>query len=135
MAKNNKSRFAISALIAAAAGYVAGVLTAPKSGKETRKEIKDTASKAKKQAEKRLKLLHSELDRLINQGQTKLQSLRGGAKKELTSLINKAQAAKDKTKGILSAFHEGESNDKDLQKAVKEAQKAQDHLKDYLNKQ
>lgn len=34
-----KVRFPLGALVGAAAGLVAGVLTAPKSGKETRKDI------------------------------------------------------------------------------------------------
>jgi gas vesicle protein len=43
--KGNK--LAIGAIIGAAAGIVAGVLTAPKSGKETRDDIKRKASEAK----------------------------------------------------------------------------------------
>ena len=57
----SKGKFAIGALIGAAAGVVAGLLTAPKSGKETRADIKrkadelkgdatDTAQKAKTKA-------------------------------------------------------------------------------------
>jgi gas vesicle protein len=45
-----KGKFAIGALLGAAAGFVAGILTAPKSGKETREDIKDTAVKAKNTA-------------------------------------------------------------------------------------
>ena len=51
-------KFAIGTVIAAAAGYVAGLLTAPKSGKETREDIKNTAVKTYKVAEKELKELH-----------------------------------------------------------------------------
>ncbi|MCA1806602.1 MAG: YtxH domain-containing protein, partial [Actinobacteria bacterium] len=40
---NKSGKFAIGAVFAAAAGYVTGILTAPKSGKETRKDIHDTA--------------------------------------------------------------------------------------------
>ena len=36
-----------------AAGFVAGILTAPKSGKETREELKNKASELKQEAEKR----------------------------------------------------------------------------------
>lgn len=43
----SKGKFAIGALLGAAAGFVAGILTAPKSGKETREDLKDTAVKVK----------------------------------------------------------------------------------------
>jgi gas vesicle protein len=42
-----KGKFALGAVFAAAAGFVTGILLAPKSGKETREEIKVNANKAK----------------------------------------------------------------------------------------
>ncbi len=42
-----KGKFALGAVFAAAAGFVTGILLAPKSGKETREEIKENAQKAK----------------------------------------------------------------------------------------
>ena len=42
MAKTFK-KFALGALFAAAIGYIAGILTAPKSGKETREDLKNAA--------------------------------------------------------------------------------------------
>ena len=42
-----KMRFAIGAIIGAAAGIVAGVLTAPKSGRETRSDLKAKAEDLK----------------------------------------------------------------------------------------
>ena len=50
MAKNNHERgkgLAIGAAIGAVAGVVTGILFAPKSGKETREDIKVAARKAK----------------------------------------------------------------------------------------
>jgi gas vesicle protein len=38
--QNTGKKMALSALIAGAAGYVGGILTAPKSGRETRKQLK-----------------------------------------------------------------------------------------------
>lgn len=42
-----KNKFALGAVIAALTGFAAGLLTAPKSGKETREDIKDAALKTK----------------------------------------------------------------------------------------
>lgn len=43
----SKGKFAIGALIGVAAGFITGILTAPKSGKETRQDIKEASAKAK----------------------------------------------------------------------------------------
>ena len=48
MAKTSK--FAVGAILGAAAGLVAGILTAPKSGKETRQDLKNKAGDMKEKA-------------------------------------------------------------------------------------
>lgn len=45
----SKGKFALGALFGALSGFVAGVLTAPKSGKETRDELKATAQKKREE--------------------------------------------------------------------------------------
>lgn len=128
------TKYALGTAVAAGIGYVAGILTAPKSGKETRQDIQDQAVKAKKESEKKLKDLNAELTTLMSTTKTKLKNAEVGAKTELQKALDKATMAKDRSRQILSAFHEGESEDKDLQKAVNEVHNAIDHLKDYLNK-
>ncbi|MBI3624486.1 YtxH domain-containing protein [Candidatus Saccharibacteria bacterium] len=132
--RNSTKRLAIGSLIGAAVGYVAGLLTAPKSGRETRKDIQQAAVKAKATAEKQLKALHSELDDLIKKGTTKAKQLKSTAQKELIEAIAKAQLTKEKARQILSAIHEGDADDTDLKKAVTEASKSVKHLKKYLVK-
>ena len=132
--KDKTKKFALGAAIAGAVGYITGLLTAPKSGKETRKDIKDAASKARSDAEKQLKTLHSELDQLIGQGKTKVGSLGAKAKDELNAALKGAQTAKDKARNILSALHEGAAEDKDLDKAINEVKKSLGHLKKYISK-
>lgn len=127
-------RFAIGAVVAAAAGYVAGILTAPKSGKETREDIKQTAVKTYKAAEKELKELHTELNKLLGEASKKAGELKGAAQKNLDKATAGAKVAKEKARVILSAIHEGDADDKDLDSAVKEAKKAVEHLKTYLKK-
>ena len=125
---------AVGALIAGVAGYVTGVLTAPKSGKETRNDIKDGVSQGLAEAEKQLKHAHTELDGLVTDAKDKLSKLSGSAEKPLSDILDRAKAAKEKVRVMLSAVHEGDADDKDLEKAIKEANAAIDHLKDYLKK-
>jgi len=135
MAKNNTAKkIAIGTAVAGVAGYVAGILTAPKSGKETRKDISDAAHKGVAEAEKQLKKLHTELGEALEKAKTKGGNVTGKAKKELDKVVDTAKTAKEKAREMLSAIHEGDAEDKELQKAVKEATKAIDHLKTYLKK-
>lgn len=46
----SKGKFALGAIIGAAAGIVAGILTAPKAGKDTRADLKERAMELKKEA-------------------------------------------------------------------------------------
>jgi len=134
MKKNTAKNFAILTLAAGAVGYVAGILTAPKAGRETREDIKNTATKGYAEAEKQLKNLHSELNKALEEAKGKLATVNGKAKEELEFAIDTAKQSKDKAREILSAFHEGEAEDKDLKKAIDEATKAFNHLKTYLGK-
>lgn len=129
-----KGKLALGGLILAGVGYVAGILTAPKSGKETRKDIKNTAVKAKGEAEKQLKNLHSELGDLVEGGKKQAAKLTATAKKDAHKAVEIGQQARDKAKQVLSALHEGESDDKDLQQAIDEAGKAVNNLKKYVTK-
>ncbi len=128
------NKLAIGAAIAGAAGYLAGVLTAPKSGKETRGDIKDTAQKGITEAEKDLKKLHTELTQLLNEAKEKGGNVGGKTQKELTDLLTKAKDTKEKAREMLSVIHEGSAEDKDLRKAISDATKAVDHIKTYLKK-
>ena len=133
--KDSTKKIAVGEFFVAAAGYVAGILTAPKSGKETRQDIKDAAVKARTEADKTLKKLNAELGELIDKGKIKAQNLNESAKKQLANLLSQAQFAKEKVRVLISAVHEGDADDKDLQKAIDEAKKAADHLKTFLAKQ
>lgn len=127
-------KFAVGTAVAALAGYVAGLLTAPKSGKETRQDIKDTANKSVTDAEKELKRLHTELNGLLDESKQKSKDLSGKASKELNAIVDKAKDSKEKARTVLSAIHEGDAEDKDLQKAITEASRAVKHIRTYLKK-
>jgi gas vesicle protein len=132
--KDSTKKFALGTVIAAAAGYVAGILTAPKSGKETRGDIKQAAETGITEAEKQLKRLHTELNNAINDATVVARDLKGKAQADAQKATEAAQAVKEKARELLSAVHEGQADDKDLQKAIKEATKAVEHLKSFLTK-
>lgn len=134
MAKGVGKKVAVGAAIAGVAGYVAGVLTAPKSGKETRKDIKDAASKAKTEAEKKLKQLHSDLHKRLEEAKSKGGQLSGKAKDEFDRVVANAGTAKEKVRELLSGIHEGDAEDPDLKKALKDAKDALKNLEKYVKK-
>lgn len=130
----NFKRLAVGSAIAAAAGYLAGILTAPKSGKETRADVKKAANEGIAQAEKELKRVHTELGKAIDEARIKGDKLSAKAKNDLADLTDKANDAKEKVREVISAVHEGDAEDIDLKKAVKDANKALEHLRDFLKK-
>ncbi len=132
--KDSTRRFAASAILAAVAGYITGILTAPKSGRETRNDIKDAATVGIHEAERQLKRLHTELNDTIAQAKDRGDKLSGKAKDELDIAMHATKQVKEMVREILSAVHEGRAEDKELQRAVTDAQKAVTHLRSYIKK-
>lgn len=128
------TRFAVVTAVAAGIGYVAGILTAPKSGKETRQDIQDKAVHTKEELAKKLEEVNADLTEAITKGKTRVKSLEASAKAELEHAVSVAVVAKDKAKDMLSAVRQGEVEDKDLKKAVKDVNSAVDNLKKYIQK-
>lgn len=134
MSKGTGKKIAAGAAVAGLVGYVVGVLTAPKSGKETREDIKHTATKAKTQAEKKLKELHSELNRKLELAKKRGTKLTGKAREEFDKAISSADAVKEKVREMLSALHEGDADDPELKQALDDAKKALKNLEKYVKK-
>jgi gas vesicle protein len=67
----SKAKFALGAIFGAAAGFVAGILTAPKSGKETRAEIKEKATEYKDVAGKKAEEVKTKAEAVANDVKTK----------------------------------------------------------------
>ncbi len=84
-------KIAIGSSIAAVAGYVAGILTAPKSGKRTRGDIKNAADKTALEAEKDFKKLQIELGHLIDEAKSNGGKLNTKAREEADGLNRKSQ--------------------------------------------
>jgi gas vesicle protein len=134
MAKGTAKKFAIGAAIAAATGYIVGLLTAPKAGKDSRREIKDTAAKGVAEAEKQLQNVQDELKTLLDNASGSSAKLSNKAKAELEDVIAKADDAKGKTREVLGALRKGTADDKELQRAITDAKDAIKHLRKYLTK-
>ncbi len=133
MSKSVK-RFAFGTIIAAIAGYIAGILTAPKSGKETREDIKHAAEVSITEGEKQLKKLHTQLDRILEDAQQFLAKAEGKVRKELEQTIATTKATKEKVRQMLSNVHDGETNADELKKAIADAADAVEHLKKAIKK-
>ncbi len=131
---NTAKKLATGAALAGVAGYLAGLLTAPKSGRETREEIRSATGSKISEVEKQLKNLHGELDLLAGEARDRGDDLNGKAQKELHKLAETAKDSKDKVREVLTSVQTGKANDKDLKKAVADAKHAIDHIKDYLKK-
>ncbi len=134
MANQNHTgrRIAVGALIAGAAGYLAGILTAPKSGKETRADISDKAKDAKDETLDQLQNLHTELDNLIQKTKDKTVGLSSQAREEFNDAVVKAKDAKDKTGTLLKSVKAGQADDPELNKAIKQAKAAVKNLAKYF---
>ncbi len=133
--KGSGGKIALGAVIAAAAGYVAGMLTAPKSGKETRADIKNKANEVYISAEKELKKLHTELNDRLQVAGEKVTELKEKGGKQFDDAVAQAKKAKDKAREMLSGIHAGgEVDDKDLKTAIADATHAVENLRKYLKK-
>lgn len=131
--RNTGQKFALGAVLAGVTGFVVGILAAPKSGKETREDLKSSTKIAIRQAEKDLKSAHTELQSLISSGNQKLRTGSKVAKREFSKAVKRAKNAQKGVKEVLSVIHEGTADSPELVKALKEANAAKAHLKKYLS--
>jgi len=134
MGKDNHigRNIAVGALIAGAAGYVAGILTAPKSGKETRADIADKAGDLKQAAAEEIAQLQVELKDLLSKAKTETIALSGKARTEFNEAVAKAKDAQNKLTILLKAVKAGEAEDPELNKAIKQAKAASKNLSKYF---
>ncbi|MCA9346561.1 YtxH domain-containing protein [Candidatus Saccharibacteria bacterium] len=134
MNKHGKKGIAIGAVIGAVAGVVAGILFAPKSGKETRKDIKDVASKTSaKLKEEAVKLVNEAKD-FIKETEAKIAKKKNIAREKAQKYLDEFQKTIKNLKTVINAVKEGSANDEDLDKAIKESKQAYKALKDFLKK-
>ncbi|HEX5448007.1 MAG TPA: YtxH domain-containing protein [Candidatus Saccharimonadales bacterium] len=126
-------KIAIGSALAGALGYLAGVLTAPKSGKDTREDLAERAGGVKDAAIVDLQVLEGELKDTIKSTKVKTIALSSSARTEFNEAVVKAKDAQNKASEVLKAAKKGEADDPDLNKAAKQAKQAIKNLKKYLN--
>ena len=108
---SGKGKFVKGGIIGAIVGVISGLLFAPKSGKETRKDIKDAANKFAKEAEVRLKKLYEEMIELKDKAEEKAKELQGKAAEEWDEISKRAEIAKVKLGELITAVREGQADD------------------------
>lgn len=128
---HNGRKIAAGALVAAAAGYIMGVLTAPKSGKETREDIANKAEDIKDDTIEQLENLQDELSELLQNAKNKGTALSSSAREEFNEAVVRAKDAKNKTGALLKSLKSGEANDPELNRAIKQAKAAIKNLSKY----
>jgi len=128
-------KIALGSAIAGVAGYLAGVLTAPKSGQQTRKDIAKTADNLKTDTADQLHDLNDELKDLIKTTKVKSIALSSTARAEFNEAVVRAKDAQNKAAQVLKAAKAGEATDPDLNRAVKQARMAVKNLGKFLKGQ
>lgn len=130
--KHTGRKVALGAAVAGVTGYLAGILTAPKSGKATRKDIADTGGDIKEGAEDQLEDLSNELKTLIKETKVKTIALSSQARKDFDEAVIVARDAQNKASTVLKAVKAGEAQDPELSKAIKQAKQAKKNLGKYF---
>jgi len=127
-----KRKLAIGAAVGGVAGYLAGILTAPKSGDQTRKDIANKAGEVKDETGEQLQRAADELNSALKTAKGKSVNLSAKARAEFDETLIKARDAQNKAGEVLKAFRAGESSDPELNKAVKQVKLAQKNLSKYF---
>ena len=131
--KNTFKKIAAGAAVAAAVGYVAGLLSAPKSGREMRKEIKSMVPDAH-DLEEKIKLLYNELIELLSISKQEAMDLSPRNQEKMALASKKAVMAKEKLAAIIANLKNDSHSNKELKSAIREAERAVYHFKEFLLK-
>ena len=129
MAKK-RNKFALGTVFGAVTGLVAGLLLAPKSGKETRQDIKRAAGNIIEDSKK----VQQELARVIKAADERLRRAGRRAGSKQKELVKQTKAANRKLTAIIKSVTQGQASDRDLSQATNRAKESLAALKKYLKK-
>lgn len=135
MNKDERKGLALGAMVGAIAGVVTGILFAPKSGKETREDIRISAEKAAHKLDVEAHRLKREIDDLLIRVEA---SMKGAGKNVSDAALNLRETAKKARDSLVSYTSSGKIKDadydKELDDLIKKAKEAKDSLSKYLQK-
>ena len=133
--KKTGGKFVIGAIFGAIAGAITALLTAPKSGKETREDLKDKANEYKDDAVRQLRKLEGELNKKTSDVRRAAHKIEGKYKDQADALVAKAETIKDRTlAGIEKLKKDADSKlDDKLMSDVKDVIAKLDDLRDEIN--
>lgn len=123
----------IAAVVGLAAGYALGILTAPKSGKETREDIKEMSTKAYKAAEARLKDTYEDLGEAIDRASKQAKKLGDKGREQLDELVAVAKNAQARVMKLAASARNEEGSQEVFEDAVKEARDAKNELQEFMD--
>lgn len=107
----SKGKFALGAVVAALSGFVAGVLTAPKSGKETRDDLKNDALKAKdtvtKEAEKAKELATEKVEEVKQKAEKTVKDVKAKAEAVADDVADQANDLKARAEQAVEGAKKG----------------------------
>jgi gas vesicle protein len=132
MSKERSKGLALGAAIGAVAGVITGILFAPKSGKETREDIKDAAANARNRLLEESKVLQAELRAVIDKVEITAKDASSKASEALKQALETAKEALDDLITKTKAAKDG--NDPDFNMAKKKAEEAQKALQKFIKK-
>lgn len=130
--QNTGQKLAIGAALGGVAGYLAGILTAPKSGKETRKDIAAKSGEVKDESAEQLQKAVDELNVSLKAAKEKTVAMSAKVRQDFDETVVKAKDAQNKASQVLKAVKAGEADNPELNKAVKQARQATKNLAKYL---
>ena len=120
------------AILSSSLGYLAGLLSAKQSGKQTRKNMSNASKEIQAKTEATVNNLYQELTEIIKKAEIKIDNSKLSIRNNLYRSAMRAKKAKVQANEILTAIKNGKASDKDLQKSVESTKSAIKELKNYL---
>jgi gas vesicle protein len=131
--KKNSRNIVVGAILVGAASYVAGILTAPKKGKETREDIRHASINLKISLEKSLKQLYADSTKQLERALNINQQLTTRTKQELESLITAVKHARDNIKIYLTSLRDGDIEEEQITLLLSDGRDNTERLKFFVD--